>query len=666
MGRVADLAGLLAAVGDDGTDVVQAIAALVDWVRPRDADDPAPAIERVEALTAALESDAPLRDAACRRVQAWLASLEQVSLYTEVGIFSTRGFFAELRVRLYERVLPAPPDRTRLKDCLTLVFSRRSDARWVMAVPDETWLRLLAALHFFAWQDRACVQRARDAVLEALERLSLWFAAEGIEPELMRVDPRIARHDSPFIAQQRELAAFLERYAAWVHDRSLAYHDDRHAQVLLAQCAEQVRQLRAVALKRGTSLRLTYLLERLEQTLERIERLLRLIDPADASARQRAAVALYKEMIAGLAERHSLSRLWRDNVQLLSRRVAESASRTGEHYVTQTVAEYFEMLGSAAGAGLVVALMALAKLYIVAFDLAPLPETLLVCLNYGLGFVLIHLLHFTVATKQPAMTAATIAAAIEESERGRANLDKLAALLIQVGRSQFIAVVGNVLVALPVALAFGLAWQHAFGTPLLGEEKSQALYHELRPLAGLALLHAAIAGVWLFVAGLIAGYFDNRCHYVDLPGRVRAHPRLERLLGEVARERIAAYLETNYGALAGNFFFGVLLGATAFVGLLVGLPLDIRHVAFSSSNLGYSAASLPPTWGDAATYFAYVVLIAAVNLWVSFGLALYVALQARRARIASTRRLLAAYFGRLRSRPLEFLFPPASGHEAKP
>ncbi|MCB5976870.1 site-specific recombinase [Acinetobacter baumannii] len=31
-------------------------------------------------------------------------------------------------------------------------------------------------------------------------------------------------------------------------------------------------------------------------------------------------------------------------------------------------------------------------------------------MNYSLGFILIHVLHFTVATKQPAMTAAALAA----------------------------------------------------------------------------------------------------------------------------------------------------------------------------------------------------------------------------------------------------------------
>ena len=35
----------------------------------------------------------------------------------------------------------------------------------------------------------------------------------------------------------------------------------------------------------------------------------------------------------------------------------------------------------------------------------------------------------------------------------------------------------------------------------------------------------------------------------------------------------------------------MLLGLTGLVGYLTHLPLDIRHVAFSSANLGYSAVS---------------------------------------------------------------------------
>lgn len=71
------------------------------------------------------------------------------------------------------------------------------------------------------------------------------------------------------------------------------------------------------------------------------------------------------------------------------------------------------MLTAGAGGGLVIAALAFIKIQVVSLGLAPGYQAFRVSLNYGIGFVLIHLLHFTVATKQPAMTAALLAAAID-------------------------------------------------------------------------------------------------------------------------------------------------------------------------------------------------------------------------------------------------------------
>ena len=57
------------------------------------------------------------------------------------------------------------------------------------------------------------------------------------------------------------------------------------------------------------------------------------------------------------------------------------------------------------------------------------------------------MLHFTVATKQPAMTAARFAEAVEKTPQGKTVNMKLAQLLVDVFRSQSIAVLGNVLIA---------------------------------------------------------------------------------------------------------------------------------------------------------------------------------------------------------------------------
>lgn len=645
---------------DPDQDFARTLRQIIDWLRPDGyRGNIAPVIARIEQLVLALGDHPALRARLREHLEQGLEQARHLTLYTGIGLYSRRGFLREFVERLYERLNPRPMQRQDLRDVLAYVFHRPDDPKWVNALPDDAWWRLLEAVGCLSGEHPSVLNRAREEILYALEMLSVWVAAEELEPELLRLDPRIAERDSAFVAQQREMATFIDRYRDWSTEPSgRQYYDDRHAQVLLDQCSEQIERLRRRAVTQGSSISLTHLLERLDQTLRRIRQLLLLLDPGDPPAQRRTSVALFRELVAANARRHSLRSLWQENVKLLSRSVTQQASETGEHYITGNRAEYLGMLRSGAGAGLIIAAMALIKIQIEALGLSPAANTLWVSLNYGLGFVLIHILHFTVATKQPAMTAARLAAAIEESDRGTADPSKLADLLIQVGRSQFIAVVGNVSVALPTAILIGVLYSLVFGAPVLDAEGVAYQQQQLTPFAGLALFHAAIAGVWLFVAGLISGFFDNRCAYLDLPARLRGHPLLRRLLSRDSRARLAHYVEHNYGALAGNFFFGILLGVTGYIGYLLSLPLDIRHVAFASANLGYTVPAALPGMFEFLLYLMFVLLIGAVNLWVSFGLALYVALKARGTRIGALDRLLKAYARRVRERPREFLLPP--------
>ncbi len=659
---------LLVALGeDDSLDFAETLRLIVDWLRPEDTRaGTAPVIARVEQLVLALDENPDLRRRLRERLEQGFGGSRHLTLYTGIGLFSRRGFLREFTQRLYERLNPRPMERKDLKDVLAYVFHHPKDTQWVTAMPDDIWWRLLEAIGCLSGEHPAVLHRAREEMLYALEMLSVWIAAEELEPELLRLDPRIAERDSAFVAQQRELATFVAAYRAWAEDPTRKFHDDRHARVLLDQCSDQIAHLRKRAVTRGSSISLTHLLERLDQTLGRIRRLLHILDPGDAEGQRKASVELFRELVAANARRHGIRSLWQDNVKLLSRSVTQQASETGEHYITSNRAEYLGMLRAGAGAGLIIAVMAWIKIQIEAMGLGEAATTVWVSLNYGLGFVLIHILHFTVATKQPAMTAARLAAAIEEGDKGTANPARLAELLVQVGRSQFVAVLGNVSVALPVAIGLGWLYHLTLGVPVLDTQGVDYQLHQLSPLAGLALFHAAIAGVWLFVAGLISGFFDNRCAYLDLPGRLRDHPGLSRLLSRDRRRRLADFVEHNYGALAGNFFFGVLLGITGYIGYLLSLPLDIRHVAFASANLGYTVAVQMPGVLEFLLYLIFVLLIGAVNLWVSFGLAMYVALKARGTRIGALDRLLKAYAQRILERPGEFLLPPPACSEKGP
>ena len=110
----------------------------------------------------------------------------------------------------------------------------------------------------------------------------------------------------------------------------------------------------------------------------------------------------------------------------------------------------------------------------------------------------------------------------------------------------------------------------------------------------------------------------------------------------------------------GNFLFGCMLGSTGVIGTILGLPLDILHIAFSSANLGYAVVvfgfALPL---QALLWAAFgVALIGLTNLAVSFALALRTALNARGMRFEHWGDLLAAIWRRFRQAPRSFLLPP--------
>ncbi len=119
-------------------------------------------------------------------------------------------------------------------------------------------------------------------------------------------------------------------------------------------------------------------------------------------------------------------------------------------------------------------------------------------------------------------------------------------------------------------------------------DKAHHLLADIDPVHSLALFYAALAGVCLFLSGLVAGHHDNLAVYSKIPQRIQQLKWLKWLLGERRLARVANYIENNLGALAGNFYFGCMLGGLTAIGTLTGLPIDIRHVTFSSSFLGFS------------------------------------------------------------------------------
>lgn len=646
---------LIKALADE-RDGLSLVRQLVQWLT-----HPRFSFERRKRNQKLLEA-LPSHQAECTQIAdtilQWLAQVHLYPALVSLGVFSRRGFFRELSGRLYEKINPAPRDLNELKDVLAELYKeiRHDDDDDPAAAVLFRQLTELLLAHASTAQLQQLEAHLHEEALCALEMLSVWIAAEEMEPDLMRLDKRLNNIDSAFIALHRELTQLVTHCRQRLQDSALPAYDVAHYQVMLEQCHEQVDRLRRRAAAAGSTVAVAHLLGRLEQTLERIAQLVELVRCEDPASLRAQSLQLAEQLLAISRDNSSVRALWRSSTQLLSKSISVNKSSHGEHYIARDKSQYWRLFASAAGAGVIIASMALLKIYIERQELSPFANALLVSLNYGLGFVLIHMLGLTVATKQPAMTAASFAAEVEKGENGRAAHKKLANLLLDVNRSQWAAVWGNVSVA--IFTAFIIAVSYALWTqqPLLSSREVSYQLQAVSPWHG-SLFFAAIAGIWLFCSGIIAGFFENRANYLDLRQRLFHHPVLRKILPERPRRIVADYWHDNYGPIAGNFIFGILLGMTGYLGYLLGLPLDIRHVAFASANLGYSTISGELGPFSFLFYLLLVLLIGFVNLWVSFTLALNVALRARGTRIGKFSLLLKSVLEQIKQNPLNLFFP---------
>jgi site-specific recombinase len=609
----------------------------------------------IDAAIDALRADPALREGFADAVGTLLAERRHRFLYAETGVLEPTSFSRTLRSRLGSRLLPHVADPGLLRDLFAASFQRDPDIDAVQAVPVGTWatlFELVATAPAFAAAAAQCALEC-DA---AIAMLAARAAGLAVDPDRVRYDHAVRGSEAANEAEVLELPAAARR---WIGTPGQP-ESPRELLRRLAAAQDAVETLRAAAPTHGTSLALTHGLHAAHQTLDRLRDLVLIRAAPDAGEQAARGAALFVQLVDAQRTEQSLRHVFSQVADDVALQITEHASETGEHYVTDDRPQWWRMLRAAGGAGVIVAAMALLKVFIAKAHLAPLWETLAICLNYGLGFVLIHLVHFTVATKQPAMTAALLAARLDQEDATPAGAARLADLIVRTVRTQVVAIVGNVALAVPTALLILSAWRAIAGESPVPLPKAQHMLAELHPWASWALLHAAIAGVCLFLAGVISGYYDNLCVFGRVGARLAAHPLLLRVLGPARTAHLARYVEHNLGALLGNVSFGFMLGGVGFIGFLTGLPIDIRHVAFASANTAYALATLQGQVPESTAMLAIagVVLVGAVNVMVSYSLAFATAFRARHVRYERAGLVLRLVLKRLARRPHDFVWPP--------
>jgi len=631
------------------------------WVRG-DGVSPQGAIQRLKLLIDAVDA----RPELAGRLQAWWAALylgvDVTALLADYGFAPRHSFTSELADRIRHRLLPGTPETTDAAELFDMAVNGQADTPWLAALDSETVDRIARLL---ALPPQAPGQTPwQTDLLDAVIYCCSQIRGTGFAPEVrLRMDPHTVSA-RPF----HQLAADAEAFRVSFEQAMAVAGRDGHAgsdgAVLAAaqRLRERLDTCRHAAASvyghldaHGISVGLVF---RLRQLRERVVRVRELMDclldarPAPPAARLMARLA------ARSAERRSVRALIRANSSLLAAKVAERSAETGEHYITRDRAEYKDMLRKAAGGGAFMSITTLVKFGVMALGLSAFWTGFAAGLNYALSFVAIQLLHWTVATKQPAMTAPAMAAKLKDMSHPGA-VDGFVDEVTHLVRSQVAAVVGNLAVVAPAVLLLCGLWHLASGQPAIDRAHAEHVLHDLT-LLGPTLLFAAFTGVLLFASSIVAGWAENWFVLHRLDSALRYHPRITDALGTERAARWAAFWRDNISGFAANVSLGLMLGLVPAFAAFFGLALEVRHVtlgtgqvAAAAATLGREALSTPALWWCLAA----LPLTGALNVCVSFYLAFRLALAAQAISGVDRQRLNAAIWARWRTRARDFFVP---------
>jgi site-specific recombinase len=597
------------------------------------AGGPGPArAERLRALRAALDAH-PMRDALLARLRDRWNDPSMVRFLAETGIPAQTSLTRELLHRASRTLLPRLRDEHDVGETLFDLRPTAEDAAWLEALPAEA---------LDAWRD---VAPSRAVLLRAAHLVAVRAAAAGLSPFVLQLAGNPAVGESPFLALPAVIAAAEgEGPAAAAWEPTLAAARRAHD------------RLEGMLEERGVSTEAVFQLELLAALLARLGDLMVLATRgARADARPFAA-----GLLRAVGRQHRLREVVRTASKRLARRIVEATGRTGEHYTVRTRAEWTAQLDGSIAAGFLTTLTALGKYAIGALALAPVLAGVAYWANYSLSFCLMQVNHWALASKQPAMTASALAAALDDQDQG---YDDEIELIAGITRSQLVVTLGNavatVALALLLDLLFGLFTRHR----ILSVAKASSALQAIHPVTSWTALFATTTGISLWLSSLAAGWAANWSTFRALPEATRRDERVRRLLGRGGAARAGDFVEEHFGGIAGYVMLGFLLGfVPVFLQSFVGIGLEVRHITLQAASVAFAWLPLWDVgllgWREVAWSVAGIALTGVLNFTVSFSLALRTAFRARDYRTGQRAAVLRGVRAAFRAHPGRFLWRP--------
>jgi site-specific recombinase len=585
------------------------------------------------------------------------------SILTESGIIRNTGFRSEIIKRFVAKLIPNQPEKNTMEFLLNQMFYLESDIVWVSKIPYTELEKLFEILDFKTIYTHKEIKSPIRELLSSMTLLAQRMSGMALDADVLKMLPEYIDFENPFEILEKELDE-VEKALIYGNTNYLYATNESHKKLKIAieKCDVYINKAFENSAIFGISMSINQSLLKIRQQLKRFDMVSEFIKIESEIDKTNKTIELALKLIKYNCLKNNIKKLIDDSTQLISYEITQHTAKTGEHYITNDQKEYWKMFFSASGGGIIVGFLCIFKLLFSKIEVSDFGHAFFYSLNYAFGFIAIYLMGFTLATKQPAMTASSLVASIEnglKTNSSQKNKHKdFAELFAKLFRSQFIAFVGNVFLAFPVSLIIIYLIYFLFDVNI-AETKADKILTDISPIHSLLIFHAAIAGVFLFLSGIISGSISNRNKYNNMYYRIQEHPWLKLTFGSQKSKKIASWFQAKWPGVASNFWFGVFLGSTASVGVFFGLNLDIRHITFASGNLAiglFGNDFVISNWMLFWTIFG-IGIIGFVNFIVSFLLSLGLAFRSRKIPFQELKFLFWSVWQHFKTNKKSFFYP---------
>lgn len=634
-------------------DIYYVLKIITDELRKEKNSDPV----SIDVLISVLQARPDLAERLSNSLKNLFTNKEFYSIISEADLIKDQGFFGELRKRIGNKLFPVYTTTDSVERIIQNVLYKNEDDVWFRSMDNNVISEILELLNLDTyWDKNGPIRQQLNISLYVLIKK---ITALGLDKKLLLLASN-AEILAPLPDDTNTFQLLDMTFSAYLDQAENGASLDNFI-VSVKQCQAFLSNAYSNIPQKGIVYADYLKLVQLEKLLERVNFILTLIKTNTAAQSEENRALLIKYLITLTHDQTKIGKHIDKTTQIYAREITRIIANKGENYITDTLAEYLSLFRKALGGGAIVAVACLVKVNLSAAPVSLFAKALLFSANYALAFTMIYLLHLSLATKQPAMTAAKLANNIESDIKNKSNFGKLTETVSQIWRSQFIAFAGNVIMVMPVTYLLITAWIAIFKTnPAAG--KAEILVNDLIFYKTPMILHAAIAGVFLFISGLIAGSVANQIKANHVYERIMRFQLLKDIIGLKNTTKLAGFIDQHWSGVISNVWFGIFMGSVGVIGTIIGLNIDIRHITFAAGNfiLAWVGSDYTLTPLQISMSMLGIALIGFINFTVSFSLSLFLALRARGIKFNQLDDVFGAIIKKFTESPLSFFFPTKS------